>query len=51
MPSEILQRLTWAGTPVDLGNLFVVHKGTFAARAALFSHLFGCGNKRGYRKT
>jgi hypothetical protein len=41
MPPDVLQRLTWAGTPVDPGNLFVVHKDRRAARTTAFSHVFG----------
>lgn len=41
MPPEVLQRLAWNGIPVDMGNLFTVHKGKRGARATLFSHPFG----------
>lgn len=41
MPTEVLQRLTWNGTPKELGDLFGLHKNRRTARAAIYSHVFG----------
>jgi hypothetical protein len=41
MPIEVLQRLTWNGTPKELGDLFRLTKNRREARAALYSHQFG----------
>ena len=41
MPPQVLQRPNWHGTPVELGDLFRLHKNRREARAALFTHQFG----------
>ena len=43
MPPEVLQRLTWNGTPKDLDELFVLHKGSNhrIARCQLMTHVLG----------
>jgi hypothetical protein len=41
MPPDVLQRFAWTGSSVDLGDLFVLPKGTRVVRGALFSHQFG----------
>jgi hypothetical protein len=41
MPLQVLQRLNWDGTPIELGNLFGLQKNRREARAALFTHQFG----------
>ena len=38
---EVLQRLTWNGTPKEIGDLFRVTKNRRKARAVIFSHQFG----------
>jgi hypothetical protein len=38
---HILQRPQWHGTPVDLGELFVLHKNGREAKCLLWTHLFG----------
>ena len=40
-PWEVLQRLDWPGSPVELGELFVLTKNKSKARCALLSHQFG----------
>ena len=41
MPLQVLQRLDWHGTPIELGDLFRLHKNRREARAALFTHQLG----------
>jgi len=41
MPPEILQRPDWYGSPVHLGELFMVRKNQVEARCVLRSHQFG----------
>ena len=41
MPREVLQRITWNGTPKELGDLFVLHKNRREARAAILTHQLG----------
>jgi hypothetical protein len=41
MPLQVLQRLDWHGTPVELGELFVVYKNRRAARAVIVTHQLG----------
>ena len=37
----VLQRPHWHGTPIELGDLFRLHKNRREARAALFTHQLG----------
>ena len=37
MPLQVLQRPHWHGTPIELGDLFRLHKNRREARAALFT--------------
>lgn len=41
MPLQAGQRPRWHGTPLQLGELFVLHKNRRAARAVLFTHQLG----------
>ena len=41
MPLQVLQRPHWHGTPIELGDLFRLHKNRREARAALFTHQLG----------
>ena len=43
VPADVLQRLTWNGTPQELGDLFVLHKGSDhpTARCELMTHVLG----------
>ena len=42
MPLQVLQRPNWAqGTPIQLGDLFRLHKNRRGTRAALFAHQLG----------
>jgi hypothetical protein len=41
MPLQVLQRLDWHGTPIELGDLFRLHKDRREARAPLFTHQLG----------
>jgi hypothetical protein len=41
MALEVLQRPHWHGTPIELGDLFRLHKDRGEARAALFTHQLG----------
>jgi hypothetical protein len=41
MPPEVLQRLTWDGRPRELGDLFVVQKGSKTARCQLVTNQLG----------
>ena len=38
---DVLQRPDWHGSPVELGELFVLTKNKRKARCALLSHQFG----------
>ena len=38
MPLQVLQRLDWYGTPIELGEQFVLHKNRRTARASIFTH-------------
>jgi hypothetical protein len=37
----VLQRLDWHGTPLELGDLFLLHKDRREARAVLVTHQLG----------
>lgn len=41
MPLDVLQRLDWHGTPIELGELFVLKKNRRAARAMIVTHQLG----------
>ena len=41
MPYQALQRPPWHGTPIEVGDLFCLHKNRREARAALFTHQLG----------
>jgi hypothetical protein len=41
MPLQVLQRSYWHGTPIALGELFVLHKNRREAKAVLFTHQLG----------
>lgn len=41
MPLNVLQRFRWHGTPLELGELFVLHKDRREARAVLLTHQLG----------
>ncbi len=41
MALQVLQRPHWHGTPIELGDLFRLHKDRREARAALFTHQLG----------
>ena len=41
MALEVLQRLDWHGSAVELGELFVLTKNKRKARCVLLSHQFG----------
>lgn len=41
MPLQVLQRSNWHGTPVALGELFILHKNRREAKALLFTHQLG----------
>jgi hypothetical protein len=41
MPIQVLQRPYWIGTPITLGELFILHKNRREARAVLFTHQLG----------
>jgi hypothetical protein len=41
MPLQVLQRLDWHGTPIELGELFVLQKNRRKARAVLVTHPLG----------
>ena len=41
MPLQVLQRPRLDGTPIELGDLFRVHKNRREARAVLFTHQLG----------
>jgi hypothetical protein len=41
VPLQVLQRPDWHGTPIELGDLFRLHKNRREARAALFTHPVG----------
>ena len=41
MPLHVLQRPHWHGTPVALGELFILHKNRRVAKAVIFTHLLG----------
>jgi hypothetical protein len=38
---DVLQRLTWNGTPKEMGDLLRLTKNGREARAVLYSHVFG----------
>lgn len=38
---QVLQRHDWHGSPVDLGELFILHKHRRKAQCQLLSHQFG----------
>ena len=41
MPLQVLQRPHWHGTPVDVGELFILHKGSRKAVCRLLTHQLG----------
>jgi hypothetical protein len=41
MPHQVLQRHGWHGTPLELGELFVLHKNRREARAVIVTHQLG----------
>jgi hypothetical protein len=41
MPLHVLQRPHWHGTPVAMGELFILHKNRREARALLLTHQLG----------
>jgi hypothetical protein len=41
MPLQVLQRPHWHGTPVALGELFILHKNRREAKAIIFTHQLG----------
>lgn len=41
MALEVLQRLTWSGTPLDQGDVFRLVKGDRRLVCRLFTHQFG----------
>ena len=41
MPLQVLQRPNWQGTPIELGDLFRLHKNRREARGALVTHQLG----------
>jgi hypothetical protein len=41
MPLHVFQRPYWHGTPVAMGELFVLHKNRREAKAMLFTHQLG----------
>jgi hypothetical protein len=41
MPLQVLQRPHWHGTPVALGELFILHKNRRGAKAIIFTHQLG----------
>lgn len=41
MTPDVLQRLTWSGTPKDLGELFILRKSGREAVCKLTTHQFG----------
>ena len=41
MPLQVLQRQKWHGTPIQLGDLFVLHKNRREAKAIIFTHQLG----------
>jgi hypothetical protein len=38
---EVLQRPDWYGTPIALGELFILHKARRLAKCMLWTHQFG----------
>lgn len=40
-PVEVLQRSHWSGTPVDVGELFILHRNRREAKCLLLTHQFG----------
>lgn len=38
---QVLQRPHWSGTPVDVGELFILHKNRREAKCLLLRHQFG----------
>jgi hypothetical protein len=47
MPFHVLQRPHWHGTPVAMGDLFILHKNRREAKAVLFTHQLGWEHWRG----
>jgi hypothetical protein len=41
MPLQVLQRQNWHGTPIQLGELFILHKNRREAKAVIFTHSLG----------
>lgn len=41
MPLQVLQRPYWHGTPIALGDLFILHRNRREAEAVLFTHQLG----------
>jgi hypothetical protein len=41
VPLHVLQRPHWHGTPVAMGELFILHKNRREAKAELFTHQLG----------
>ena len=41
MPVQVLQRANWHGTPIALGELFILHKNRREAKAIIFTHQLG----------
>jgi hypothetical protein len=41
MPLQVLQRPDWHGTPIEPGELFVLHKNRREAKAIIFTHQLG----------
>jgi len=41
MPIQVLQRPNWHGTPIMLGDLFILHKNRWEAKAVLQTHQLG----------
>jgi hypothetical protein len=41
MPLQVLQRPDWHGTPIELGELFILHKNRRTAKAVILTHQLG----------
>ena len=41
MPLQILRRANWHGTPIALGELFILHKNRREEKAIIFTHQLG----------
>ena len=51
MPLKVLQRRHWTGPPVEIGDLFILHKNRRNAGAVIFSPAGRCGSSWAPRAT